>query len=56
MIVLIWIALAILTALAAQKRGRGVWRWFFIGLLTGVFGLAAVFIMGEVPAGQSNAE
>jgi len=45
---ILWIALAILTALAAASRGRSGVGWFFIGLLTGIFGLIAVLVMSPV--------
>ncbi len=41
----IWIALGIVTALAAQARGRNFLAWLAIGCLTGVFGLIAVLVM-----------
>lgn len=44
-ILLFWIAFAVITALAAQARGRSFGAWLVIGLLTGVFGLIAVLVM-----------
>ena len=48
MFVFIWIAFGIVTALAAQSRGRDVWLWLGIGMMTGVFGLIAVLVMDDV--------
>lgn len=41
----IWIALGVVTAIAAQARGRSFIGWLVIGLLTGIFGLIAVLVM-----------
>lgn len=45
MLFYIWIALGIVTAIAAQARGRNFLAWLAIGLLTGIFGLIAVLVM-----------
>jgi hypothetical protein len=45
MLLFVWIAFAVITALAAQARGRSFWGWLAIGALTGVFGLIAVLVM-----------
>lgn len=42
---LIWIAFAVITALAAQARGRSFLAWLLIGFVTGIFGLIAVLVM-----------
>lgn len=44
-LILIWIGLGVVTALAAQARGRSFLGWLAIGCLTGVFGLVAVLVM-----------
>ncbi len=46
----IWIGFAVVTAFAAQARGRSFWGWLAIGALTGVFGLIAVLVMAPVSA------
>jgi predicted outer membrane lipoprotein len=43
--IFIWLAFGVVTALAADARGRRFWVWLLIGLLTGVFGLIAVLVM-----------
>lgn len=45
MFLVIWIALGVVTAIAAQARGRSFIGWLVIGLLTGIFGLIAVLVM-----------
>ncbi len=45
MFIFIWIAFGVVTALAAQARGRNFLAWLVIGLLTGIFGLIAVLVM-----------
>lgn len=44
-ILFIWLALAVVTALAANARGRSFIGWLLIGAITGVFGLIAVLVM-----------
>lgn len=44
-LLILWIALGVVTALAAQARGRSFIGWLVIGCLTGVFGLIAVLVM-----------
>lgn len=44
-ILLIWIAFAVITGLAAQARGRSFLAWLLIGFVTGIFGLIAVLVM-----------
>lgn len=46
-ILVVWIALGIVTALAAQARGRSFFGWLIIGCLTGIFGLIAVLVMNR---------
>lgn len=43
--IFIWLAFAIVTAIAANARGRSPAAWFFIGLIFGIFGLIAVLVM-----------
>jgi len=43
--VLIWLAFAVVTALAANARGHSAVLWFFIGVLFGVFALIAVLVI-----------
>lgn len=47
-ILFIWLAFAVVTAMAAVGRGRSGVGWFFIGLVTGIFGLIAVLVMPQV--------
>lgn len=46
-LIFVWIAFGVVTALAAQARGRSFVAWLVIGCLTGVFGLIAVLVMGR---------
>lgn len=41
----IWLGFAIVTALAANARGRNPLAWFGIGFIGGVFALIAVLVM-----------
>lgn len=41
----LWLAFAILTALAAHTRGRSTLGWLFLGILFGVFALIAVLLL-----------
>lgn len=41
----IWLAFAVVTALAANARNHNAGVWFFIGLLGGVFALIAVLVI-----------
>lgn len=43
--IVIWIGFAVVTALAAQARGRSFLAWLLIGAVTGIFGLIAVLVM-----------
>ena len=45
MLLFIWLAFGVITALAAHARGRSFIGWLLIGCLTGVFGLIAVLVM-----------
>lgn len=45
MLLFIWIGFGIVTALAAQARGRSFLGWLIIGCFTGIFGLIAVLVM-----------
>lgn len=44
----IWIGAAIVTAIAAQSRGRSFWGWLVIGFLTSFLGLIAVLVMRPI--------
>lgn len=48
MLIFLWLAAAVLTAIAANARGRSAIAWFFIGLLSGFLGLIAVLVMGKI--------
>ncbi len=50
MFIVIWIGLGVVTALAAQARGRSFLAWLVIGCLTGIFGLIAVLVMENLNA------
>ena len=43
--VFVWLAFGIVTALAANARGRDPMGWFAIGCIGGVFALVAVLVM-----------
>lgn len=45
---------AVVTAIAAAARGRNALAWFFIGALTGVFGLIAVLVMEPGQGASAN--
>lgn len=49
--VIFWVALGVVTALAAQARGRNFLAWLLIGTVTGIFGLIAVLVMERVDKG-----
>lgn len=44
-ILLIWIAFGVVTAIAANARGRNPLIWLVIGCVAGIFGLIAVLVM-----------
>lgn len=43
--VFVWIALGVVTGLAATGRNRSFLPWFIIGCVGGVFALIAVLVM-----------
>ena len=45
MLIFIWIAFGVVTALAAQARGRSFLAWLVLGCIFGVFALIAVLVM-----------
>jgi hypothetical protein len=55
-VLIVVIGVSVVTALAANARGRNPAAWFVIGLLTGGFGLVAVLVMERIhttpPAAQ----
>ena len=48
MIVLIWIGFGVVTAVAANSRGRNKWAWTAWGVLCGPFALAYVLVAKPV--------
>jgi hypothetical protein len=50
----VWGVCAYLAATTAQKRGRRVWLWAILGILTGPIALFAVYLMKPAP-GQHTA-
>ncbi|MBY6138545.1 hypothetical protein KUV26_03775 [Leisingera daeponensis] len=48
MFLAIWIGFAVITAIAANARGRSGIAWLLIGALTGIFGLIAVLVMKDL--------
>ena len=48
MLLIFWIAFAILTAIAAKSRGRSFWGWLVLGIIFGIFALIAVLVMRPV--------
>lgn len=42
---IIWIGLGVLTAIAAKSRNRNQFGWLILGMIFGIFALAAVLIM-----------
>lgn len=55
-LLLIWLAFAGLTAIAANARNHPTGLWFVIGLFGGVFALLAVLVMrpGDAAPGSDN--
>jgi len=47
---IIWVAFAIITALAANARGRSGLGWFILGAIFGLFALIAVLVMKDISA------
>ncbi|SEJ33932.1 hypothetical protein SAMN05216201_107102 [Pseudomonas linyingensis] len=45
---LFWVAVAIVTGLAAQSRGRSFMAWFALGFLFSFLALIAVLVMNRV--------
>ncbi|PWG16250.1 hypothetical protein [Salibaculum griseiflavum] len=48
------VGFAVVTALAAQARGRNFFGWLLLGLLFGVFALLAVLVMERNPEQSAN--
>jgi hypothetical protein len=46
-VVVVWVGCAVVSALAAQARGRSFGAWLVLGLMFGVFALLAVLVMGR---------
>lgn len=44
-VIFFWLAVAVVTGIAAQARGRSFFGWFLIGLMTSLIGLVAVLVM-----------
>ena len=44
-----WVACGILAAVIASNKGRSGFAWFFIGLITGIFGLILALVIKEDP-------
>lgn len=44
-----WIGFAVVSALAAQARGRSPIAWLLLGLVFGLFALLAVLVMQRDP-------
>jgi hypothetical protein len=55
MVWVFWFGVAVITALAAQARGRSAVGWFFLGLLFSLFALGAVLVMAPVKAQARSA-
>ena len=51
----VWGVCAYMAATTAQKRGRRVWVWAILGILTGPFALFAVYLMAPVHGEQTAA-
>lgn len=51
----IWIACAITTAIIAGSRDRNAFAWFGIGLVMGIFGLVLVIVLPAAPRPASSA-
>jgi len=49
--IFIWVAMAVITALAASARGRNPVAWFIWGALFSFFALLAVLVMENKKAG-----
>ena len=53
--VAIWGMFGVVTALAADARGRNPVAWFFTGCVGGVFALIAVLVMENMKGKEGNA-
>ena len=51
----VWGVCAYLAATTAGKKGRRVWVWAILGILTGPFALFAVYLMGPGHGQQPTA-
>ena len=49
-LIYVWVAFAVVTALAAPSRGRSSWNWFLLGLLFGFFALIALLVLPSLKA------
>jgi len=47
-IILLWFGFGVVTALAANARGRSAIGWFFLGLIFSIFALLAVLVMKDL--------
>lgn len=54
-VLFIWLAIAFLTGLAANIRGRNGFVWFFLALLFSVFAAIAVFILPNLEKAKAGA-
>jgi hypothetical protein len=52
--IFIWLAFGVVTALAANARGRSAAAWFVIGIIGGVFALVAVLVMEDLSKGGKS--
>jgi hypothetical protein len=52
--IVIWLAMGIITAVAANARGRSGLAWFFLGCLFSFFALLAVLVMPRVERQQQG--
>lgn len=56
LIVITWIVLGSLAAYFAQQRGRNPITWFILGLIFGILGLLALFIMPSLAENSKTSE
>lgn len=54
MIILFWLAMAIVCAVIAPSRGRSAVGWFFIGLLLSFLGIILLFVLPDLKAQEAE--
>jgi hypothetical protein len=50
----VWVVCIIVAVSIAREKGRRVWVWGLLGLLTGPIAMFAVFVMDPVPGASGS--